>query len=196
MKCCGFKTSFSRFRLVAAAAVVAFAATAFAQDTPTVNLSTNNCLVQFLVPAGKKIVQGEPKQLSGWIRFNRAGDMNSLQGSVVINVADLTTHNEDHDQRMRDYCLEAARFPKITFTLERSRITETQAVLLTGPLTIRDVTRLCVIGAKYTVEENRYHLMGGTEMKWTDFSVRDPSTFFTKVKPDLKLHIELWLPVQ
>ena len=149
-----------------------------------------------MVIAEKKVVEGEAKQVSGWIRFNRAGDLNLLQGAVTINVADLTTKDEDRDQRLHDFCLEAARFPKITFTLERTRVTETQLVLMTGPLTIRDGTRLCVLGAQYSEEDNRYHLKGGNEMKWTDFGVRDPSTFFTKVKPELKLHVELWLPVQ
>ncbi len=193
MKRCGIHRSRLCLRL---AGLALFATMAAAQEAPTINLSTNNCIVRFAVPVGGKPVQGSPTQIAGWIRFNRAGDLNSLQGMVVINVADLTTNDEDRDQKMRDVCLEAGRFPKIKFTLERCRITESQAVLLTGPLTIRDVTRLCVIGAQYTEDADRYHLMGGTETKWTDFGVHDPSTFFTKVKPALKLHIELWLPIR
>ena len=193
MKCCDINRGRLCLRL---AGLALFATMAAAQEAPTINLSTNNCIVRFAVPAGGNIIQGELKQISGWIRFSRAGDLNALQGSVVVNVADLTTKDEDRDQKMHEVCLEASRFPKIKFTLERSRITENQAVLLTGPLTIRDVTRLCVIGAQYTEEADRYHLTGAIEMKWTDFGVHDPSTFFTKVKPALKVHIELWLPVQ
>ena len=196
MKCRYNHRFVSCLRLAGLLGFGAFIAMAAAQDAPTINLSTNNCVVRFMVPAGDKVVEGGPKQIAGWIRFNRTGDLNSLQGSVVIKVADLTTSDEGRDRKMHEKCLEAGRFPKITFTLERSRITELQTVLLTGPLTIRDVTRLCVIGTKYTVEENRYHLVGGTEMKWTDFGVHDPSTFFTKVKPDLKVLVDLWLPVQ
>lgn len=178
------------------ALLATFTAVAGAQETPTINLSTNNCIVRFVVPGSWGVIKGELKELTGWTRFGRAGDMNTLRGSVEIDVAMLTTKSEDRDLKWREECLERARFPKITFTLEQVKVTENQSFLLAGLLTIRDTTRPLVIGGQFTEEVGQYRLVGVGLMKWSDYGVRDASTFFTKVKPETKVLLELWLPLK
>jgi len=197
MEHCGvFGGSLRRKWLAGLAGVVALAAVAGAQEPPTINLSTNNCLVRFAVPGTWGTIKGELKELTGWARFGRAGDLNTLRGSVEVDVSMLTTKSDDRDRKWREESLESGRFPKITFTLERITVTENQSFLLTGLLTIRDITRPLVIGGRFTEEVGHYHLTGGGSMKWSDYGVRDASTFFTKVKPDTKVLIELWLPLK
>ncbi|MFA7003296.1 MAG: YceI family protein [Verrucomicrobiia bacterium] len=178
------------------AALVVFTTVVGAQQMPTINLSTNNCIVGFAMPATWGTIKGELKELTGWARFARPGDLNSLRGTVEVDVTALTTGSGGRDYKWREECLERGRFPKITFTLERITVTENQSFLLSGLLTIRDVTRPLVIGGQFSVEAERYHLTGGGEMKWTDYGVRDSSTFLTKVQPDMKVLLELWLPLK
>jgi len=178
------------------AALVVSTTVVGAQQMPTINLSTNNCIVGFAVPATWNSIKGELKELTGWARFGRPGDLNSLRGTVEVDVTAITTGSGGRDYKWREECLERGRFPKITFTLERITVTENQSFLLSGLLTIRDVTRPLVIGGQFLVEAGRYHLTGGGEMKWTDYGVRDSSTFLTKVQPDMKVILELWLPLK
>lgn len=176
--------------------LVTFATVAIAQESPTINLSTNNCIVRFVVPATWNPIKGELKELTGWARFGRPGDLNSLRGAVEVDVAALTSGSGGRDRKMRDECLEGGRFPKITFTLERITVTEKQSFLLTGQLTMRNITRSLVIGGEFSEEVGQYHLTGSGGMKWTDYGLHDPSTFLTKLQPDMKVLVELWLPVK
>lgn len=178
------------------AALVAFAAVAGAQEPASFNLSTNNCVVQFVIPGTWGGIKGELKDLTGWARFRRPGDLNSLRGSIEVDVAAVTTGSGGRDQKWRNDCLEIGRFPKITFTLERITVTEHQAFLLSGLLTIRDVTRSLVISGQFQMKGGYYQLTGSGEMKWSDYGVRDASTLFTKVQPDTKVLLELWLPAK
>jgi polyisoprenoid-binding protein YceI len=178
------------------AALALSASAAVAQEMPTINLSTNNCIVGFGVPATWGAIKGRFLELDGWARFGRPGDLNSLHGFVEVDVKAVTTGSEDRDRKWQDYCLERGRFAKITFMLERVKVTENQSFLLSGLLTIRDVTRPLVISGKFTGEAGQYHLIGNGEFKWTNYGVRDSSTFFTKVQPETKVALELWLPVK
>ncbi|MBI5817359.1 MAG: YceI family protein [Verrucomicrobia bacterium] len=178
------------------AAFVVFTAGAGAQEMPTILLSTNNCIVAFAVSSTWHPIKGEVKELNGWARFSRANDLNSLHGSVEVDVKALTTGSDGRDSKWRNECLEGGRFPKITFTVERVTVTANQAFLLSGLLTIRDTTRTLVFGGQFKEEVGFYHLAGTAEMKWTDYGVRDSSTFLTKIQPETKVLLELWLPAK
>jgi polyisoprenoid-binding protein YceI len=167
-----------------------------AQEPTTINLSTNNCTVRFVLPGSWGAIKGEVKDLTGWARFGRPGDLNSLRGSLEVDVTALSTGDDGRDRRWREVCLEGARFPKITFTLEQVKVTENKSVLLTGLLTVRDVTGRLVIGGQFTEEAGLCRLTGGGSLKWTDYGVRDLSTLLTKVKPDMKVFVELRLPLK
>ena len=182
--------------LAALAGLVTLTAAAGAQESPVINLSTNTCIVVFSVPATWSVIKGDVKKFTGWARFGRPGDLNTLRGVVEVNVPDLTTRSEDRDHKWFEECLEGSRFPKITFTLEQVKVTENQSFLMAGQLVMRDITRPVVIGGQFTVEDGRYHLTGGCAMKWTDYGVHNPSTMFTKVQPDMKVLVELWLPLK
>ncbi|MFZ2640922.1 MAG: YceI family protein [Verrucomicrobiia bacterium] len=176
------------------AAFVVFTAGARAQEMPTILLSTNNCIVAFAVSATWNEIKGQIKELNGWARFNRPSDLNSLRGTLEVDVKNITTGSVGRDDKWRNECLEINRFPRITFTLERVTVTENQSFLVSGLLTIRDVTRSLVLGGQFKEEAGFYHLIGSGEMKWTDYGVSDSSTFLTKIQPDTKVFLELWLP--
>lgn len=178
------------------AALVACTACVNAQETPTTLLSTNNCIVAFAVSSTWNPIKGDVKELNGWARFSRPGDLNSLHGSVEVEVKGLTTGSGGRDSKWRNECLEISRFPRITFTLERVTVSGNQSFLLSGLLTIRDVTRPLVFGGEFKQEVGFYHLLGNAEMKWTDYGIRDSSTFLTKIQPDTKVLLELWLPAR
>jgi polyisoprenoid-binding protein YceI len=174
-------------------AAVAAAAVCAQEPTP-IALSTSNCVVRFEVASTWSLIKGEVKQVGGSLRFGRPGDAVSLQGTVEINVNDLTTGDAGRDAKMQRSCLESAKYPRITFVLERCAAFEGNMLTLEGQMTIRNVTRRLVLGAQYTVDDTHCMLSGGGGLKWPDYGVRSPSTFFSEVQPSVKLTFELKLP--
>jgi polyisoprenoid-binding protein YceI len=173
---------------------VAALSVAQAQELPAIELTASNCVVRFTVNSTWHLVQGRVPQLRGWVRFGRPGDFNTLQATVETDVATLTTDHDSRDQKMRDFCFEAARFPKITFQLERGRIMEGKHLVLSGTLTIRDVVRRLVVGGQYNEKDNQLQFIGAGDLRWSDFGIRDPSTFFAKLQPDVKVLVEIKVP--
>jgi polyisoprenoid-binding protein YceI len=170
------------------------AAAARAQESLTIELAASNCVVRFSVNSTWHLVQGRVPQLHGWARFERPGDFNSLQATIETDVATLTTDHEGRDKKMRSFCFEAARFPKVTFRLEQARIMEGKNVVFSGSLTIRDVTRRLVVGGQYSDKDNQFQFMGAGDLRWADFGMRDPSTSFSKLQPDVKVLVEIKVP--
>ena len=170
------------------------AAAARAQESPKIELAASNCVVRFSVNSTWHLVQGRVPQLHGWARFERPGDFNTLQATIETDVATLTTDHESRDNKMRGFCFEGALFPKVTFRLEQARFMEDKHVVFSGSLTIRDVTRRLVVGGQYSVKDKQFEFMGAGDLRWADFSMRDPSTFFGKLQPDVKVLVEIKVP--
>jgi polyisoprenoid-binding protein YceI len=173
---------------------VAALSVAQAQELPAIELTASNCVVRFTVNSTWHLVQGRAPQLRGQARFGRPGDFNALQATIEVDVAALVTDNESRDQKMRNYCFEAARFPKITFQLERGQVLEGKRLVLSGALTIRDVARRLVVGGLYSEKDNLLLFKGTGDLHWADFGIRDPSTFFAKLQPDVKVLVEIRVP--
>ena len=177
-----------------AGGLLAFAAVARAQEPAPVALSTNNCVIQFEIPATWGAIKGEVRQVSGWARVSRQDAITSLQAQVEVNVTDLTTGSGGRDEKMRTFCLQGDRFPKIVFVIERCNMFQGGLMTIAGQLTIRDVTRSLVFGTKYTADASQYRFVGAGDLKWTDFGVRDPTTVLSKVQPKTLVSFELTLP--
>lgn len=157
-------------------------------------LSTNNCVIQFEVPSTWSVIKGEVRQVSGTARVSRQDAITSLQAQVEVNVADLATGDSSRDEKMRKFCLQGDRFPKIVFVIERCNMFQGGLMTVAGQITIRDVTRPVVFGTKYTADASQYRFVGAGDLKWSDFGVRDPSTVFSKVQPKTLVTFELTLP--
>ncbi|MBM3888182.1 MAG: YceI family protein [Verrucomicrobia bacterium] len=179
------------FALLVAAAALALAR---AQEPPAIELTSSNCVVRFTVNSTWHLVQGRVPQLRGQARFGRPGDFNTLQATVEADVAALTTDHDSRDQKMRNFCFEAARFPKITFQLERGQVMEGKHLVLSGALVVRGVTRRLVVGGQCSEKDNQLQFLGAGNLRWADFGIRDPSTFFAKLQPDVKVLVEIKLP--
>lgn len=169
-------------------------AVASAQEPAPVALSANNCVIQFEVPSTWRAIKGNAQQVEGWARVSRQDAVTSLEGRVEISVSALTTGDSGRDAKMRKFSLESDRFPKIVFVIERCNMFPGGLMTIAGQLTIRDVTRSLVLGAKYSTDASQYRFTGAGDFNWTDFGVRDPSTVLSKVQPKTLVNFELTLP--
>jgi polyisoprenoid-binding protein YceI len=102
-------------------------------------------------------------------------------GELVVPALALRTGLGPRDSRMATWCLEAERFPTITFTLTGGALPADG--VLKGRLTIRDVTREIEIPASVAWEGPNLHLKGRTEMDLRNWSVPDPAIVLATMDP-------------
>jgi polyisoprenoid-binding protein YceI len=86
-------------------------------------------------------VEGQFKEFEGTFTSSKE-DWTDLGASVTVQVNSLTTDNEMRDKHLKsDDFFNAEKFPTITFTSKGIRMIEKNKYILTGDLTIRDVTK-------------------------------------------------------
>jgi len=86
-------------------------------------------------------VRGRFTDVQGTLVVGPEGDDAESRASVVIRAASIDTGQAQRDEHLRspDF-FDAQRFPELTFE-SRSVVRDGEALLITGDLTIRDVTR-------------------------------------------------------
>jgi polyisoprenoid-binding protein YceI len=94
-------------------------------------------------------VRGHFSEFSGAIRV--AEDPEGSSAELVIQASSIDTGSEDRDKHLRsaDF-LDLERFPEIRFTSTKVELPGENRLVVTGDLTIRDVTRPVVLQAEFT----------------------------------------------
>jgi len=93
-------------------------------------------------------VRGHFTKFSGAIHV--AEQLEDSWGELTIDAASIDTNQPDRDQHLRspDF-LDVERFPTITFRTTRVDLTGGNTLLVTGDMTIRDVTKPVVLHVEY-----------------------------------------------
>jgi polyisoprenoid-binding protein YceI len=86
-------------------------------------------------------VEGEFKTMEGTFTSAKP-DWTDLQATLTVQVSSLTTDNEMRDNHLKsDDFFNAEKFPTITFKSKNVKMIDKNKYILTGDLTIRDVTK-------------------------------------------------------
>ncbi len=87
-------------------------------------------------------VRGRFTTLEGTLALGAGGDLSDAEVAVVIDAASIDSGQAARDEHLRsgDF-FDVERFPTLTFRSTRVRRGSQGALLVTGDLTIRDVTR-------------------------------------------------------
>lgn len=145
--------------------------------------------LRFTVEASPTAVKGRATRFSG--EFDPVAE----RGSLVVEVAGLTTGLGPRDQRMLHTALELARFPTLAFTLSRVDGVVPDAgegsVTLVGRLQIRDMDQELRIPVTTSWEGSRLRLRGAVDLKWADFGVPDPSVRVSAVGPGMVVDFDV-----
>jgi polyisoprenoid-binding protein YceI len=131
--------------LTAAIAAVSFASNA---QTWKIDLAHTKILfnTKYLVISD---VEGEFKKYDGIINASKP-DFTDLKADVTVQVASLTTDNEMRDNHLKsDDFFNAEKYPTITFRSKSVKMIDKKNYVLTGDLTIRDVTRTIELPLTY-----------------------------------------------
>jgi polyisoprenoid-binding protein YceI len=94
-------------------------------------------------------VQGEFKTMEGTFTSSKP-DWTDLQATVTTQVSSLTTDNEMRDNHLKsEDFFNAEKFPTLTFKSKSVKMIDKNKYVLTGDLTIRDVTKTVELPVVY-----------------------------------------------
>jgi polyisoprenoid-binding protein YceI len=128
-------------------AAIALSLTSFAQNWKIDPAHTKiHFTAQYLVITE---VEGEFKTVDGTLSSSKA-DWSDLKADITVQVASLTTDNEMRDNHLKsDDFFNAEKFPTITFKSKAIKAIDKNKFILTGDLTIRDVTKTVEVPLVY-----------------------------------------------
>jgi len=94
-------------------------------------------------------VEGEFKKFEGTLSSAKE-DWTDLKADITIDVKSITTDNEMRDNHLKgDDFFNAEKFPTITFRSKSIKMIDKKNYVLTGDLTIRDVTKAVQLPVVY-----------------------------------------------
>jgi polyisoprenoid-binding protein YceI len=94
-------------------------------------------------------VEGEFKKFDGTVTSSKP-DWTDLKADITIDVNSITTDNEMRDKHLKsDDFFNAEKYPTITFKSKGMKKLENNKYVLTGDLTIRDVTKPVELALTY-----------------------------------------------
>lgn len=151
--------------------------------------------ILFYLGATMHTVHGSTRRVHGEVVVESASERSlAVSGVVRIEAADLQTGNARRDRTMREHSLAVARHPEIVF--QPRRLTPQRgasAFDLAGDLTIRGVTRPAVVSVEIEPRGDRLEVRGGTDVRWSEFQVPDPSFLFVSIDEIARVRFEIEL---
>lgn len=127
------------------------------------------------------IAVGRTQQINGEIELDRANPQNSTMGPIEIDISAFASDSPRRDNAIRDRWLESARFPLATFvpTLieglpEQYTDGEELTLMITGDLTVRDVTNSVTFTVTSQLDGSQLIGNASGEVNMTDFGFDPP----------------------
>ncbi|MBF0275033.1 MAG: YceI family protein [Nitrospinae bacterium] len=151
-----------------------------------VKLSPENTQITFDMDTTWHKFSGKANKFSGFISFENMKNPENVKGVVTINVADMTTMEEDRDEKMHKTSLLVDTFPTIKY-----RMIGYEKGKLKGELTILKTTKPVDLVVERKKVDDKTVYLGKTTIKWKDFGVVDPSIWVAKVYEDVIISVEV-----
>lgn len=134
-------------KITLAVALIAMTVTAFAQNW---KIDGSHSKIRFTT---KYLLisdtDGEFKKFDGTVTSSKP-DFSDLQATVTVDVNSITTDNEMRDGHLKsDDFFNAAKFPSIVFKSTGIKSVGDKKYMLTGTLTVRDVTKTVTLPLVY-----------------------------------------------
>jgi polyisoprenoid-binding protein YceI len=188
----GLPTSIARSGRAAlfAAAVVAFAAPAFAADK-LLTLDPAGCTLAFLLDTTFHEVHGTMKVTGGSIRFDPA--TGAASGEITVDAVSAETGNGRRDKTMHGDILESGRFPKIVFKVERVEGPLPGStpinLKLHGIMTMHGADHPMTLSASVRIEAGVARAEAHLTVPYVDWGLADPSFLFVRAAKTVEVSI-------
>ena len=187
-------------RPLLAAALIASAPVAAAAAEYT--LTPADGAIGFKLDSTLHMVHGSAKQFTVKVNIPDAGTQGGVTALVTVPVKSLGTDNDSRDEKMRNECLEAEKYPNIVFEMSGAdglpplpSGEDTFSATIKGKLTIRGVTREAAIPVTVKRTAKGAMVAGSVPVAFIkDFNIPDPSVFVFRVEKTAEVFFNLTLP--
>lgn len=170
-------------------------------NLPT-ELHDSNTTVTFVVDSTWHTVHGTTKNIGGQVYLRDPKDPLSVVVDLRVPVTLFDTDSDLRDDRLREVMASQA-FPEVRFVSTRlspecepSIVTKDGSCrgVLSGKLTIRDVTKEVSLPLLIRDTANGYRMEGTLAIRWADFHVEDPSILIAKLDPVVTISYHTIIP--
>jgi len=155
------------------------------------NLDAAETEITFTLADVLHTVHGAFRLRSGTIQYDPA--MGKAGGEVIVDVASGSTGGGARDRKMHKDVLESARFPEAVFTptsIEgRFSPNEPSDLQVHGLLKIHGVAHEMTLSAHVETKGDRLTVALHSELPYTQWGIKNPSTLFLRVSDKVQLDI-------
>lgn len=179
-------------RFLTVAALLAFAPLLHAQATPqamTMHLDPARTEIHWTLGGNMHDVHGTFRLKGGLITFDPA--TGAAQGEILVDLATGDSGNHSRDDRMQKEVLESNKYPqasfhplKVTGTVKAG---STQNVTVEGTFTIHGADHPLKLEMQIQVEGQNATAVTHFSIPYTDWGMKDPSTFIFRVDKTVAL---------
>lgn len=149
--------------------------------------------LHFALGASLHTVEGDFRLEGGKVEIDLA--TGAASGELSAQAASGNSGSETRDRRMHDQILEASRYPLIAFSPKRIRGTLAPAgnskMEVDGDFQIHGATHPLTASAEVSIDKDHFHATTSFLVPYVKWGMKDPSTFFLKVKDQVSLSLDL-----
>jgi polyisoprenoid-binding protein YceI len=158
----------------------------------TVTLDPAKSQVRFTLGATMHTVHGTLRLERGVFHLDRAG---TASGEIVLDAKSANTGSAGRDKDMHEKVLETAKYPRITFTVERVEgkvpASGSAEVKLHGSLDFHGGRHALIVPAQVTVGNGQVTGTATLQIPYVAWGLKDPSTFVLRVDKEVKVEVKV-----
>lgn len=109
--------------------------------------------------------------------------------SVIVGLDGMKTGIDLRDRHMREKYLETNKYPKATFTVEKSKLKIPGGSEVEGKLQLHGVTKPIKVKYEAKGSDQSLNVQGTARLNMKDFGIQVPSYLGVTVKPDVTVSI-------
>ena len=161
-------------------------------------ISSDASKIGFILNTTWHKVEGSTNKVKGTITSTSENSLEDVKISLTVDPLGLDSGNNDRDKQMREKHLEVDKYGTIKF--ESTKISgdveklfqgEEVTLTLTGNVEIHGLTKELIFPIQCKLSYDNLVVKGEVGMKISEFKIKSPSRFFSKVKDEFKLFFNI-----
>jgi polyisoprenoid-binding protein YceI len=166
-------------------------ATAYPQEL-VLSFDPAQTVIHWTLPATLHTVHGTFRLKQGEIRWDP--DYGKASGEIIVDATSGQSGNSGRDFKMHREVLESAKFSEIVFRPDRAIGTVSThgpfSVQVHGVFSLRGADHEITVPVQAEFDGNRWKATASFLVPYVKWGLKNPSTFFLKVKQEVQINIE------
>jgi len=159
----------------------------------TLTLDPGKSRIRFTLGATMHTVHGTLRLERGVLHLDRA--KGTATGEVVLDAKSANTGNAGRDKDMHEKVLETAKYPRITYTVERVEgklpASGSADVKLHGSLDFHGGRHAMTVPARVTIQNGQVTGSGKIQIPYVAWGLKDPSKTLLRVDKEVTVDLKV-----